>query len=399
LKLPAFRRLAGSYAVNEIGDSLGAIALAVLVYRRTGDPLALTALFVSAKLAPAFIAPMLVAACDQVAPRRALPTLYFLEAAAFAALAALSERAFLFPAILLLALVDGCLALTARALSRAALAATLKPTGLLREGNALVNIAFAIGTAGGPALGGVIVSQVGIGVALLVDAASFALIAVVLATARGLPRGDTAREPRRGRLRVGLAYVRERPFLRTVLAAQALAFVFFTAIVPIEVLYAKEALGAGAQGFGFLLAAWGAGLVLGSLVFAHVHRWPLMGLLACSTGAVGLAYLALAGVESLWLACVISVAGGLGNGIQWVAVVTVVQENVREDMQARVSSLLESIGAAMPAVGFLLGGALTAISGPRLAYAVAGMGVLLVLACAALALRGPVPERVLDAGQ
>jgi hypothetical protein len=70
-----------------------------------------------------------------------------------------------------------------------------------------------------------------------------------------------------------------------------------------------------------------------------------------------------------------------------------VQEATPLDLQARVVSLLESIGAAMPGVGFLLGGTLTAIWSPRTAYAVAGVGVLaLVLAAALVFSRGRVGE-------
>jgi len=382
-----FRRLAGSYAVNELGDWVGAVALAVLVFEQTGDPLALSALFVASRLVPAFVAPALTARLDQLAVRRSLPAVYLGEAAAFAALALAADAAFNLALVLVLALADGCFALTGRALSRAAVAATLEPAGLLREGNAVVNVAFAIGTAGGPVLGGVVVAGFGVSTALLVDAASFLAIAALLATARGLPDAHPEPAPWKGRVRAGLAYVREQPFLRALLAAQAAAFVFFTAVVPIEVVYAEEALGTDERGFGLLLASWGVGIVLGSFAFAVVRQRSMVRLIAVSTGLVGVAYLGLATAGTLLVACLISVAGGLGNGIQWVSVVTAVQQRVDRDMQARVMGLLESVGAAMPGLGFLLGGALTALSGPRSAYAVAGGGVLVVLLLAAGSLR------------
>ena len=40
MRLPGFRHLAGAYAVNELGNTLGEVALAVLVYDQTGSPLA-----------------------------------------------------------------------------------------------------------------------------------------------------------------------------------------------------------------------------------------------------------------------------------------------------------------------------------------------------------------------
>jgi MFS family permease len=391
-----FRRLVSSYAINELGDWIGAVALALLVFRETDDPLALTALFIASKLVPALVAPALTARLDQLGVGRTLALLYCGEAAAFAALAGLAGSEFFLPAVLALALVDGCLALTARAISRAAAAAGLEPAGLLREGNALMNIAFAGGTALGPALGGVVVSVSSIQAALLIDAGSFALIAVLLATARGLPRAKAQPQAWRRRVRAGLAYVRRSPLLSTILTAQAMALVFFATVVPIEVVYAREALDAGARGFGLLLASWGAGVVLGSLVFVAARRGSVAVLVALSTALVGVAYLALAATSALWLACLISVAGGLGNGIQWVAVMTTVQQRVEPDMQARVVALLESIGAAMPGLGFVLGGALTALATSRVAYAVAGAGVLAVLAISWLALRRATPAAALE---
>ena len=65
---------------------------------------------------------------------------------------------------------------------------------------------------------------------------------------------------------------------------------------------------------------------------------------------------------------------------------TALQERTARDFQARISGLMESLGAAMPGVGFLLGGAIVAATSPRVAYAVAGAGLVLVV-LAALPLR------------
>ena len=78
--------------------------------------------------------------------------------------------------------------------------------------------------------------------------------------------------------------------------------------------------------------------------------------------------------------------GGIGNGIQWIAVMTALQEQTARDYQARISGLMESLGAAMPGFGFLIGGGIVALSSPRAAYAVAGAGLVLIV-LAALPLR------------
>jgi MFS family permease len=230
--------------------------------------------------------------------------------------------------------------------------------------------------------------------ALWADAASFALVALMLAAARSLPAGERAEGGWVGRLRDAIEFVRGRRLLGGLLVAQALALVFFYAVVPIEVVYAKETLNAGDSGYGWLLASWGAGMIAGGFLFAAAYRTRIQWLIAAGTAAIGAAYLGLAIAPSLAVACAISVLGGLGNGIQWISVVHAVQELTPTNRQARVLGLLEAIGAALPVVGFLFGGVLTVAASARTAYLAAGLGVAVVLAFAFLRLRGADwPER------
>jgi MFS family permease len=236
----------------------------------------------------------------------------------------------------------------------------------------------------------VLVESFGVAAALGVDAASFAIVAVVLATCPALPAAHAEREPFRQRVREGLRHARTDRVARLLLGGEALAIVFFTLIVPIEIIYAQETLHTGDAGYGILLSSWGAGIVLGSLVFLAVRGRSATGLVLLSTLAIGAAYLGMAVARELWLACAFSVIGGLGNGIQWVSVMTALQESTPDDLQARVTGLLEAIASAMTGVGFLIGGLITSVTSPPTAFAVSGVGVVvLVLLGAAF---GAVPE-------
>src|SRR5215216_673445 len=82
-----FGRLLFSYTLNELGDSVGIVALAVLVYDRTEAVAPTAAFFFAAKFLPALVAPALTARIDQLALRRSLPAIYVVEAAVFALLA------------------------------------------------------------------------------------------------------------------------------------------------------------------------------------------------------------------------------------------------------------------------------------------------------------------------
>jgi MFS family permease len=387
LRRPLFRRLAASYAINELGDWMGIIALSVLVYDQTESALATAALFLGTRFLPALFAPVLVAHAEKPPPRFALPVIYCGEAAAFATLALLVDN-FSLAAVVALAAVDGALALAGRALTRAVVATALEPSGELRAGNAILNIAFTGGAAVGPALAGLVVAGVGVQSALLLDAVSFYAIAVILFTAGKMPQAEPEPGRMRERVRAGLTYIRRQVVLRRVLVAQGLAFVFFAAVLPVEVVYVKETLDSTDTGYGLMLASWGAGMVLGSLLFARLRQASLAYLLLVSTLAVGAGYLGLAAAPTLAIACVVSVVGGAGNGIQWVATISAVQELTVESMQARVMSVLESIGAAMPGIGFALGGLIAALVSPRMTFLVAGSGVIAIVVVMTPLLKG-----------
>jgi MFS family permease len=393
LRRPLFRRLALTYGVNELGDWMGIVALSVLVFDRTGSAMATAGLFLGTRFLPALIAPLLVAKVEQPPPRFALPVIYCGEAAAFGALALLAGNGFFLAGVVVLATIDGALALTGRALTRAVVAALLEPAGELRSGNAVLNVAFTGSAALGPGIAGLLVAGFGVQSALLLDAASFYAIAWILLTAGPLPQAEPDPGLVRDRVRAGLAYIRERPTLRRLLLAQGAAFVFFAAVIPIEVIYAKQTLDAGDSGYGLLLASWGVGMVLGSIVFATVRRAPLPVLLLFSTLVVGAGYLGLAAAPTLALACAASVLGGAGNGVQWVSVISAVQELTAQGMQARVMSVLESIGAAMPGVGYLVGGLIAAGASPRATFLFAGVGVIAIVLVAAPILGRKWPEQ------
>jgi len=391
LKRPLFRRLATTFAINELGNWMGIVALSVLVFEQTDSALATSALFIGTGFLPALLAPILVARIEQPPPRYALTVVYCGEAAAFAALALLATD-FSLAGVVVLAAIDGALALSGRVLTRAIVATQLEPAGELRAGNAVLNVVFTGGAAIGPGIAGLVVAGFGVPTALLIDAVSFYACAWVIFTAGPMPQAEPEPGQLRERVRAGIAYIRVRPTLRLLLIAQGGAAVFFTAVLPIEVIYATETLGAGDFGYGLMLASWGVGMVLGSIVFAALRRASLPRLLFFSTLAIGAGYLGLAAAPTLAVACAASVLGGAGNGVQWVALISAVQELTAQNMQARVMSVLESIGTAMPGIGFLLGGLTATIFDPRVTFLLAGAGVLVIVAIATPLLKNSWPE-------
>ena len=387
LQKPLFRRLLATYSINEMGDWMGIVALSVLVYEATHSPFATAALFFGTRFLPAIFAPLLVTRVEKPPPRLVLPLIYCARDGGLRRAGA---------AGLELLAAGGDRGRDDRRRPGAGRAGAdprerrhpAQRSGELRAGNALLNVAFTAGAAVGPALAGLVVAALGLQAALFANAASFYLVAWILVTAGPIPHAEAEEGGTRERVRAGFAYVRRNMPLRRILLAQALAFVFFSAVSPIEVIYAKESLGTTDTGYGVMLAAWGVGMLFGSLVFAGAKKVPLAALFVLSTLVIGASYLGLAIAPNLAVACVASVIGGTGNGVQWVSAISSVQELTEAGMQARVMAVLESIGAAMPGLGFAIGGLIAAIATPRATFLVAGLGVLAIVALAIPLLRG-----------
>ena len=431
LRDPKLRRIVAAYTVNRLGTWFGFIALSVAVYEHTHSAVAVAALLVAGQVLPAFVVPALVARVEASSRRGELSRLYLFEAAATAALAGMVWR-FWLPGILLLVALDGTAALAASALLRAAAAraarewsydrhaqTTPAPEGLPahtsagqagialamgeselggpelggadgagmdpreasaleaeRKANAAINIGFAVTFTLGPALAGVAVPAFGAPAALLIDTASFAICAAMLLDLHPHVQ-DAETSSVRARVRAAWRHINDVPALRGLLLAEAVALVFFEFSPPIEVAYAKSTLHAGDGGYGLLLGVWGLGVAVGSIVFARSIRRSLKLLLSASTLAVGLAYLGWAIAPSLAAACAAGLIGGVGNGVQWAALISTVQRLTPQRLHGRMMGAVESLGAICPGIGLTLGGVIAALSSPRGAFLVAGLGASL----------------------
>jgi hypothetical protein len=373
-----FRHLAGAYTTNELGNWIGEVALAILVFDRTGSPLATATLFLCLRFAPAILAPLLTSHLEALPARVLLPALNLAEAVIFGGIALLAHS-FVLPVVLVLSALDGIVAIAAKAITRNVTVVTLTARDQLREGNAILNLGFAAGGAAGPAVAGVVVAAFGVGSALAIDAVSFALVAVLLASASDLVTATNREVTARQRLRAGLSGIGSRLGIRRLLGAQAIALVFFVAVIPIEVVFAKRTLHAGDSGYGFLLAGWGAGMIIGGAAFAAARQARLITLLGTSTALIAVGYAGLAAAPNLVVACLMSAVGGVGNGAQAISFQTALQENIPPEEQSTVMAMVDGGGQIMQAIGFTLGGAIAAATSPRIAYLVAAVGVFCVL--------------------
>jgi len=146
-------------------------------------------------------------------------------------------------------------------------------------------------------------------------------------------------------------------------------------------LLARNVLGQGVQGFGFLLAAVGVGAVCGAFTLGTVvSRHPPLALLDASAAAACSVLLALCLIESVWLAAVALFLLGYTGVITSAGCQTSLQLRSSDELRGRVMSLFTLIhGGCFPIAAPLIG-AVAERSSVSAAFFVWGAGGLTVLA-------------------
>lgn len=168
------------------------------------------------------------------------------------------------------------------------------------------------------------------------------------------------------------------PSLRMLLAVDAVGLVLTQAGGPVEVALVKATLHGGDAAYGLLVTAWGAGAVLASIIFARYPQRPLGVMLTAAILTLGLAFIGLAAASTLALAYFAAFVGGAGNGLYLPSIISLVQRLTPESLHGRLMGAVESISALALAIALPLGGALVALSSPRITFLVLGVGILAI---------------------
>ena len=247
----------------------------------------------------------------------------------------------------------------------------------------LVNVARAIG----PAVAGILIATVGVGVCFLVNAVSFAaVVASLLMLDRSALTPNPPAPRARGQLREGLRYVARTPGLAVPLMMMALAGTLayeFQVSLPVM---AKQGLHSGAAGFGFMTAAMGVGAVIGGLVVAGRGRIGLRFLTGAAT-AFGIAMLFAASAPTLAVELIALALVGASSIAFMSTGNATLQLTADPAMRGRVMSLWFVAFQGSTPIGGPIVGLVMAVSGPRAGLGLGGLTCLLVAATGLLAVR------------
>ena len=215
------------------------------------------------------------------------------------------------------------------------------PRSELRAAVTLGSVSINLARAVGPAIAGLLIARVGVAAVFAVNAAAFAFYAAVVTFWRPqLPERFGSREPFLAALRAGGRYVRYAPIVVRIFSRTAAFLIPGSVLWALLPLVATERLHQAAGGYGFLLAALGAGAILGSLVLPRIDaRLTMNQIVAGATVVYAAALVAVVTVPSIWLATAVLIPAG----VAWIAVLS----NVNAGLQLFLPGWVRGRGLAV----------------------------------------------------
>jgi MFS transporter len=381
-----FRKVLPGTAASALGDGMSAVAIAWLAVELA--PPASRGLWVGAAVA----AYSLPGAIGAVALRRWLSGRHgaglvivnaVLRAGALGLIGALALAGRLdLPAYVALLGVSSLLSAWGVA-GKYTLIADLLPAGQRVAGNSVFGLADQVSLMIGPALAGAVSALAGPALVILLDAASWVVLAVSYArigpmAARLAKPAEPSAPAATPAATSAWAMIRSSPVLPGLLA---LTFVFYLLYGPIEValpVHVATDLHGSAALLGAIWAIFGVGAVVGELSAPFLRRWPVWPVMTGIVLGWGLALVPFGLPTPLWAGLAAFTVGAVIWG-PWMSLsMGVFQDASPPDALAQVLAARSSLLILAAPIGIALGGPLVAALGAR--------GTLLVSALATIAL-------------
>ena len=386
LAVPNFRLFFLGQSTSLVGTWMQSVAQSWLVFTVTHSATAIGFVLALQTLPVLILAPYGGVIADRANKRRlliVLQSLMGLQALVLGLLAV--THVVVFWEICVLAIILGlnnCFETPARQAFMLEMVGSEQVRNAVSLNSTMVNAARAVG----PAIAGLLIATVGVGVCFLVNAASF--IAVVASLTSMDPTALQPSPPAhraRGQLREGLGYVARAPRLWVpLLMAGMVGMLAYEFQVTLPVV-AKQTFGGNAATYGFLTAAMGFGAVFGGLMTAARGRPGIRTMTIAGTG-FGVAMLCVALAPSLAIAFVAMGVTGFAAITFMATGNSTLQLEARPSMRGRVMALwavafMGSTPGGGPLIGWVVeaAGARAGIAvGAASCFVAAGIGLFAI---------------------
>ena len=272
---------------------------------------------------------------------------------------------------------------------------------ILLTANALIQASQIIAVILGASIAGLLIGLLGPGFAFVFDSFSFTVSAAAIATMAIPPvnpkPGKTKSRVIWNQLVEGLLFIRHSSPLLHVMLTTAIATLGFGAIVVLGIIYLDEVLGIGAEGFGFLYAVQGLGVVIGGVMIGRLAsnvraNWIVGGCMV----TLGLAIIAFAVVPNYPLVLVAVAIIGLSIVVARAALATLTQALVPDEKRGRVESAVNMVIGTSTSASMALSGVFGDLIGVQAVFLTAGVITIVAGVAASYTLRGA--ERVAKEG-
>ena len=374
---PQLIGLAAARGVSSIGDSLGLVALILVVAGGAGQAPAVAVLLLIGEFLPSLLGPVTGAIGDRFDRRRVMVVAESIRAVAVLLIALNLPP---FPVLVLLVALRSAAGQVLPGVSRAVLPG-LVPDHRLESANSVLGLATHGAEALGPFAAALLIHLAGIRGALLAEVACYLISAVLLANMRRLPAPDGDRDNRMALLsdaRAGLRFMAATPLVR-IATLGFVGVVLCNGVDDVALVFlARDSLQAGGSTVAVLYGAVGIGLIGGYLLLLHrpAHaRLIALFLIGCALSSMGNLLTGMAGAVAIAFA--VQLVRGLGLAAMDVGITTLLQREVPARLAARVFGTLYGAVGAAAAASYFLGVLLLELTGPRLTFVIAGsLGLL-----------------------
>ncbi|MGZ5296079.1 MAG: MFS transporter [Actinomycetota bacterium] len=247
--------------------------------------------------------------------------------------------------------------------------------------NSLLGLGRNAGIMIGPVIGGLLVGPLGASWVFGLNAITFMVSLALTVSVRGDFRQarSAEEEAEHEGMAAGIKFLwRDRP-LRTMVTAW-IVFLLGAGMGMVADAPLAEAFDAGAMGFGLLIACWGGGSVIGSLLGRKLtaRTEPLW--LVLGAGGIALGHLGVGLAPAFAVVLVFGLIMGTSDGITMVAEQGIMQRRTPDAVRSRVLAAFDAVLSLGLAFAYILAGPVLAAIGPQKIYLLGGVAALMATA-------------------
>lgn len=280
--------------------------------------------------------------------------------------------------------------------ARQSLVPNLVPRETLTNAFSLTSIAYQFGSIAGPAVGGLVLANLGIAYAYFINAISFGAVIIALILIGHVPQekieeATFARNARRPAfwqsVRTGLNYVFNQPIILSSMLLDFFA-TFFSEAVTLLPIFAKDILGVGAEGYGILVSAPSVGAGLMALILSFIPTIRKQGpILLTAVIGYGLATVLFGLSRDFALTFFALMMTGSMDSLSAIIRNTIRQIQTPDNLRGRMTSINQIFFMGGPQLGEMEAGIVAQLISPTFSVVTGGIGCL--LAVIGIALRFP----------